>query len=221
MIGCIALFNGCVEKNKDTSTSKSDGKLFSQKSAQIVFPNNISQFRLQSNETINKTFVGTNITEESAVYLPNKGAYKYVKAVMIRIIEYPYSSITKTSGSKDSEGDIQKSSSDKSDIINRTNDQLSNYYAQIDSNPHFLPNVIGGMMERNQVSGFSSRSGVPMTHKRVMTLRDAKNGTSEEILDLTINYARVTIFTTGTYENFNKESSSVIDQIWNNTMELM
>ncbi|OPY50012.1 MAG: hypothetical protein A4E49_02860 [Methanosaeta sp. PtaU1.Bin112] len=212
-IGCIALFNGCVEKKIDSSVF--DENMLSHKSMQIVFPNNISQFRLYSNETINRTFVGTNLTEMSAIYLPNKDANKYVRAAMIRIVKYPHSSITKTSESENSKGEVQESPSDKESIVKSTNEKLSNYYAQIDSNPRSLPKVIGSM----QISGFISTYGIPMTSERVMTIKDAKNGTEEQIQDLTMNYARVTIFTTGNVGN--KEISSVMGQLWNNTLDLM
>jgi hypothetical protein len=212
-IGCIALFNGCVEKKIESSVS--DENMLSHKSMQIVFPNNISQFRLYSNESINRTFVGTNLTEMSAVYLPNKDANKYVKAAMIRIVKYPYSSITKTSELENSKVEVQESPSDKESIIKSTNEKLSNYYAQIDSNPRSLPKVIGSM----QISGFISTYGIPMTSERVMTIKDAKNGTEEQIQDLTMNYARVTIFTTGNVGN--KEISGVMGQLWNSTLDLM
>jgi hypothetical protein len=214
-IGCVALFSGCVEKNKELSIPEN---VYLQKSDKIVFPENISQFKLYSNETVNKTFVGTNITEMSAVYLPNEGKNNGINAVMIRVIKYPHNSVKETSETENSISGISVPSN-KDAIIKDVRDRLSNYYSQIDINPSFLPDVIGSMIKSKQVSSFSSTSGVPTIDETVITQRDSKNGTVKQIQDLTIHYARVTVYTTAKYDN--KEISNVLSQIWNSTLEII
>jgi hypothetical protein len=170
-----------------------------------LLPENVSEFRQIENKTAIKNIAGKEVQEASATFVPTGGRFNYVKAVLVRIMRYPYEGDIAAFFNGSNTTSENALDEKKKEIQNEISNESSAYYSNEESKVNELPSDIRFMIQNGQVNRMASASGTPLSSESSSYNFNYTQGKAQGYIRMNIYYVRISTFLHGDAEETKKE----------------